>query len=36
VMLMVSYRIHNYNQSKKNGNGTGDSTREMDFEDSGM
>ena len=36
LMLMVSYRINNYSQSKKNGNGSGDNTREMDFEDSGM
>jgi outer membrane receptor protein involved in Fe transport len=33
VMLMLSYRINNYNQSKKNGNGAGENTRETDFED---
>jgi outer membrane receptor protein involved in Fe transport len=33
VMLTLSYRINNYKQSKKNGSGSGDDTREMDFED---
>jgi len=33
VMLTLSYRINNYKQSKRNGNGTIDDTREMDFND---
>jgi outer membrane receptor protein involved in Fe transport len=33
VMLTLSYRINNYKQTKKNGNGSIEDTREMDFND---